>query len=80
MAESLQDQFTRLERLSQVQQNFVSAVSHELRTPVTTIRMAGQLIYDKRSELPSSLRRSAELQHSQLISLDTMLSDLLEIS
>ncbi|SDE20006.1 two-component system, OmpR family, sensor histidine kinase MtrB [Actinobaculum suis] len=80
MAESIDDQFTRLERLSRVQQNFVSAVSHELRTPVTTIRMAGQLIYDKRHELPDSLRRTAELQHDQLINLDTMLSDLLEIS
>ncbi|MCI2013156.1 MAG: MtrAB system histidine kinase MtrB [Ancrocorticia sp.] len=80
MAESLEEQFTRLERVSGVQQEFVSAVSHELRTPVTTIRMAGQLIYDKRDELPPALRRSAELQHDQLINLDTTLSDLLEIS
>ncbi len=80
MAESLSDQFTRMERMSNVQQEFVSAVSHELRSPVTTIRMAGQLIYDKRTELPPVLQRSAELQHDQLINLDTMLSDLLEIS
>lgn len=80
MAQSLQEQFTRLERMSKVQQEFVSAVSHELRTPVTTIRMAGQLIYDKRDELSPALRRSAELQHGQLINLDTTLSDLLEIS
>lgn len=80
MASSLEEQFTRMERMSKVQTDFVSAVSHELRSPVTTIRMAGQLIYDKRDELSPSLRRSAELQHSQLINLDTMLSDLLEIS
>ena len=80
MAESLSDQFTRMERMSNVQQSFVSAVSHELRSPVTTIRMAGQLIYDKRDELPPLHKRSAELQHDQLINLDTMLSDLLEIS
>lgn len=80
MAESISDQVGRLERMSAVQQQFVSAVSHELRSPVTTIRMAGQLIYDKREELPPALRRSAELQHGQLINLDTMLSDLLEIS
>lgn len=80
MASSIQDQFARYERVANVQQGFVSAVSHELRTPVTTIRMAGQLMYDKREELPSSLRRSVELQHEQLINLDTMLSDLLEIS
>lgn len=57
MAESISDQVGRLERMSAVQQEFVSAVSHELRSPVTTIRMAGQLIYDKRDELPPALRR-----------------------
>lgn len=80
MASSLEEQFGRMQRMSKVQTDFVSAVSHELRSPVTTIRMAGQLIYDKREDLPSSLKRSAELQHIQLINLDTMLSDLLEIS
>lgn len=80
MAASLDDQFTKLERMSAVQTSFVSMVSHELRSPVTTIRMAGQLIYDKREELPSALKRSAELQHAQVQNLDAMLSDLLEIS
>lgn len=80
MATSIQDQFARYERVANVQQGFVSAVSHELRSPVTTIRMAGQLMYDKRDELPASLRRSVELQQEQLTNLDTMLSDLLEIS
>lgn len=80
MASSLADQFEWMERMSSVQTEFVSAVSHELRSPVTTIRMAGQLIYDKREELPPTLKRSAELQHDQLINLDSLLSDLLEIS
>lgn len=80
MASSLEDQFTKMERMSKVQTDFVSAVSHELRSPVTTIRMAGQLIFDKREELSPALRRSAELQHDQLKNLDMMLSDLLEIS
>jgi two-component system sensor histidine kinase MtrB len=35
MALSLQNQITRLENLSRVQQRFVSDVSHELRTPLT---------------------------------------------
>ncbi|WP_247645182.1 MtrAB system histidine kinase MtrB [Arcanobacterium buesumense] len=80
MASSLEEQFTKMQRMSAVQTNFVSAVSHELRSPVTTIRMAGQLIYDKREDLPPALKRSAELQHTQLRNLDAMLSDLLEIS
>lgn len=80
MAESLEDQFAKLERMSALQTNFVSAVSHELRSPVTTMRMAGQLIYDKREELPALLKRSAELQHDQVINLESMLTNLLEIS
>ncbi|MGV9218813.1 MtrAB system histidine kinase MtrB [Arcanobacterium canis] len=80
MASSLEDQFTKMGRMSKVQTDFVSAVSHELRSPVTTIRMAGQLIFDKREELSPALRRSAELQHDQLKNLEMMLSDLLEIS
>lgn len=80
MAASIEEQFTQLERMSQLQTQFVSAVSHELRSPVTTIRMAGQLIFDKREELPAALRRSAELQHDQVNNLDSMLADLLEIS
>lgn len=80
MASSLDEQFTRLQRLSKVQQDFVSAVSHELRSPVTTIRMAGQIMYDKRDELPPALKRSTELMQRQLVNLDHMLADLLEIS
>lgn len=80
MAASLDEQFTRLQRLSKVQQDFVSAVSHELRSPVTTIRMAGQLIFDRRDTLPPALKRSSELLWRQTVNLDAMLADLLEIS
>lgn len=80
MAESLETQFTQMERISKVQTEFVSAVSHELRSPVTTVRMAGQLIYDNREDLPPSLKRAAELQYTQLLNLDATLADLLEIS
>ena len=79
MAESLETQFTQMERISKVQTEFVSAVSHELRSPVTTVRMAGQLIYDNREDLPqvSSVRQSSS---TQLLNLDATLADLLEIS
>ena len=80
MAESLETQFTQMERISKVQTEFVSAVSHELRSPVTTVRMAGQLIYDNRDDLPPSLKRADELQYNQLLNLDATLADLLEIS
>lgn len=80
MADSLQSQIRQLEGLSRVQQRFVSDVSHELRTPLTTIRMAGDLIYDARSDLDPIVGRSAELLQGELDRFESLLSDLLEIS
>lgn len=80
MALSMQQQISRLENLSRLQQRFVSDVSHELRTPLTTIRMASQLIYDSRESLDSATSRSAELLIAQINRFETLLSDLLEVS
>ena len=80
MAASLQDQIQRMEKLSRMQQRFVSDVSHELRTPLTTIRMAGDLIHGAREDFPPAVRRSAELLVDQLDRFDRLLADLLEIS
>ena len=80
MAASLQDQIQRMEKLSRMQQRFVSDVSHELRTPLTTIRMAGDLIHGAREDFPPAVRRSAELLVDQLNRFDRLLADLLEIS
>lgn len=80
MADSLQEQITRLADLSQVQQRFVSDVSHELRTPLTTIQLAGDVLYDRRESFTPEAARAAELLHAQVGRLSDMLSDLLEIS
>lgn len=80
MASSLQKQIRQLENLSRLQQRFVSDVSHELRTPLTTVRMASDLIFDRRADFPADLRRSSELLHDQLDRFELLLSDLLEIS
>ncbi len=80
MAESLQQQIIRLERLSHVQQRFVSDVSHELRTPLTTVRMASEMIYDSRADFDPATARSAELLRNQVDRFDILLGDLLEIS
>jgi two-component system, OmpR family, sensor histidine kinase MtrB len=80
MALSMQQQISRLENLSRLQQRFVSDVSHELRTPLTTIRMASQLIYDSRESLDAASSRSAELLISQIDRFETLLTDLLEVS
>jgi two-component system sensor histidine kinase MtrB len=80
MALSMQQQISRLENLSRLQQRFVSDVSHELRTPLTTIRMASQILYDSRGSLDPAASRSAELLISQTERFETLLTDLLEVS
>ena len=80
MADSLQDQITQLERLSTLQQRFVSDVSHELRTPLSTVRLSSELLYGSRDTLNPVQSRSVELMHNQVDRFQALLSDLLEIS
>ncbi|MFW0178219.1 MtrAB system histidine kinase MtrB [Rothia sp. P7208] len=80
MADSLENQISRLETLSTMQQRFVSDVSHELRTPLTTVRMAAEMLYDGRDEFGAAYRRPTELLYHQVDRFDALLADLLEIS
>ena len=80
MAVSLQQQISRLENLSKLQQRFVSDVSHELRTPLTTIRMASQVIFATKDTFEPTVARSAELLISQIERFESLLTDLLEVS
>lgn len=80
MASSLQQQIKQLEELSRVQQRFVADVSHELRTPLTTIRMAADLMFERRVEFDAATSRAAELLQNQLDRFEELLVDLLEIS
>lgn len=80
MADSLQRQIVQLEELSQLQQRFVSDVSHELRTPLTTIRMAADLLHDKRHQFDADTARSVELLQGQIDRFEALLADLLEVS
>lgn len=80
MADTLEQQISRLENLSRLQQRFVSDVSHELRTPLTTIRMASDVIHSARDGFDPNISRSAELLVSQIDRFENLLSDLLEVS
>jgi two-component system sensor histidine kinase MtrB len=80
MAESMQTQIDELSRLSEMQQRFVSDVSHELRTPMTTIKLAGELIFNSRESMDPMAKRSAELLQDQIERFESLLSDLLEMS
>ncbi|MBS1906709.1 MAG: HAMP domain-containing histidine kinase [Actinobacteria bacterium] len=80
MADSIEAQIKELGELSLVQQRFVSDVSHELRTPLTTIRLAAEMLNDRREEFDPTTARTAELLQAQVHRFDTLLADLLEIS
>ena len=80
MASTLQRQIGQLEDLSRLQRRFVSDVSHELRTPLTTIRMAAEMIYEKRDSFDPHVARSAELMYDQVDRFEALLTELLEIS
>ena len=80
MADSLQEKIVQLERLSTLQQRFVSDVSHELRTPLSTVRLGPELLYDSRENMTPMQVRSVELLHGQVDRFQSMLADLLEIS
>ena len=80
MALSMQQQISRLENLSRLQQRFVSDVSHELRTPLTTIRMASEVIAENKVKMDPAAARSAELLQSQIARFESLLTDLLEVS
>lgn len=80
MAQSIEQQISRLENLSRVQQRFVSDVTHELRTPLTTLRMASEVIHNNRESFEPPVARSAELLVAQLDRFERLLEDLLEVS
>lgn len=80
MALSLQEQIRELEDLSRVQQRFVSDVSHELRTPLTTVRLASDVLHDRRELVDGDTRRAIELLAAQVDRFEALLADLLEIS
>jgi two-component system sensor histidine kinase MtrB len=80
MAGSIQAQIRQLEEFGALQRRFTSDVSHELRTPLTTVRMAADVLFASREELPPALRRSSELLVDELDRFEALLADLLEIS
>ena len=80
MAFSIQQQISRLENLSRMQQRFVSDVSHELRNPLTTVRMASEVILAAKSDFDPTVARSAEILMTQITRFDQLLTDLLEVS
>lgn len=80
MAFSIEQQISRLEDLSRMQQRFVADVSHELRNPLTTVRMASEVILGAKGSFDPVIARSAEILMTQILRFDQLLTDLLEVS
>jgi signal transduction histidine kinase len=47
---------------------------------LTTIRLAGEVLYDQRKSFPPATARTAELLHAQTERFELLLADLLEMS
>lgn len=80
MADTVDSQIAQLEAAGRAQQRFVSDVSHELRTPVTTIRMASDLLAERKETFDPTTKRTVELLSGQTTRFEEMLAELLEIS
>lgn len=80
MASAIQQQIVRLATLSSLQQQFVSDVSHELRTPLTTIKITGNMLYERRDQFDKDAARAAELLHEKTGTFEHLLSELIELS
>lgn len=80
MAAQLQRRLRDLEDMGRQQNQFVSDVAHELRTPLTTVRMAADVFFQMREELPPVMARSAELLSREVDRFEDLLNDLLDLS
>jgi two-component system phosphate regulon sensor histidine kinase PhoR len=71
---------TRLERLEQVRQEFLSNVSHELRTPLTSILAFVETLEDGAIHDPSNSGRFLSVIHKNAVRMHHLINDILELS
>jgi two-component system, OmpR family, phosphate regulon sensor histidine kinase PhoR len=80
MAERLGSDIDRLTKLETVRSQFLGNVSHELRTPIFAIQGFLETLLDGAVDDPSVNRDFLEKAHHHAMRLNTLLSDLIEIS
>ncbi len=70
----------RLEKLEQMKSDFLSTVSHQLRTPITSIATATDLLRASDGNLSEDQRRLVQNVARNVVRLDTLVTDLLQMS
>ncbi len=80
MAEKLNNDIIRLEKLERVRSEFLGNVSHELRTPIFSLQGFLETLLDGAVDDPSVNREFLEKAHRHAQRLNALLNDLIEIS
>ena len=71
---------TEIQRLENVRTDFVTNVSHELRTPITALKGFSETLLDGAMHDKELLKEFLEIMHVESIRLDSMVSDILQLS
>ncbi|MCD6539645.1 MAG: GAF domain-containing sensor histidine kinase [Candidatus Omnitrophica bacterium] len=78
---SLQEALEKIEKISRLKSEFVSAVSHEFRTPLTSIKgYASLLVQERFGKIPPAVRLRLERINQQADTLVNMINELLDIA
>ncbi|WP_114416982.1 phosphate regulon sensor histidine kinase PhoR [Marinospirillum perlucidum] len=72
--------FTRMQRLERMRQDFIANVSHELRTPLTVLSGYLETFSDHADTLPPKWQRGLTLMRQQSTRMEHLVEDLLTLS
>jgi two-component system phosphate regulon sensor histidine kinase PhoR len=72
--------FTRMQRLERMRQDFIANVSHELRTPLTVLAGYLETFSDHADNLPPKWQRGLTLMRQQSTRMEHLVEDLLTLS
>ncbi len=74
------ENISEMQRLEQVQRDFIANISHELRTPLTSIRLIAETLEDIIDSDPDKAQEFVEKIEIEAQYLNDMLSELLDLS
>jgi len=80
MTDKLKEDIEQLKKLERVRSEFLGNVSHELRTPIFSLKGFIETLLEGAVDDPAVNRRFLEKAYHHANRLDTLLSDLIEIS